>query len=152
MPYRKIGNDITLLTQCTTIKALELEEPGMYMGNPPLQIKLKEDKSSVSIDLIIKTLENTSSSESHEPSCLRLVLIGQQAFGAAVLKRLLDDGEHDIVAVCGNPTKSGAAEDPLVSLAKDVGIEVFQPKSWKTEESLLKMQVSTRLYYFMMVC
>lgn len=65
--------------------------------------------------------------------------VGQQAFGAAVLQRLLDRGEN-IVAVCGNPTKNGEADDPLISTAKNHGIEVYQPKSWKSPEALEKMK------------
>ena len=37
---------------------------------------------------------------------MRIVLHGQQAFGKAVLERLLERGE-DVVAVCCAPTKDG---------------------------------------------
>jgi len=37
---------------------------------------------------------------------MRIVLHGQQAFGQAVLERLLERGE-DVVAVCCAPTKEG---------------------------------------------
>ena len=43
---------------------------------------------------------------------MRIVLHGQQAFGQAVLEKLLDRGE-DVVAVCCAPTKEGKPEDPL---------------------------------------
>ena len=65
--------------------------------------------------------------------------MGQQAFGAAVLQRLLERGEN-IVAVCGNPTKSGEADDPLISAAKNYGVEVYQTKSWKSPDALEKMK------------
>jgi methionyl-tRNA formyltransferase len=65
--------------------------------------------------------------------------VGQQAFGAAVLQRLLDRGEN-VVAVCGNPTKPGQADDPLISTARNHGLEVYQPNSWKTPAALEKMK------------
>ena len=46
---------------------------------------------------------------------MRIVLHGQQAFGKAVLERLLERGE-DVVAVCCAPTKEGKPEDPLAEL------------------------------------
>ena len=70
---------------------------------------------------------------------MRIVLHGQQAFGQAVLERLLDRGE-DVVAVCCAPTKEGKPEDPLVELAREKGLPVHQPASWKTPEALALMQ------------
>ena len=70
---------------------------------------------------------------------MRIVLHGQQAFGQAVLERLLERGE-DVVAVCCAPTKEGKPEDPLVELAREKGLPVHQPASWKTPEALALMQ------------
>ena len=56
-----------------------------------------------------------------------------------MLQKLLDRGEN-VVAVCGNPTKPDQPDDPLIAVAKAKGIEIFQPKSWKTAESLEKMK------------
>ena len=70
---------------------------------------------------------------------MRIVLHGQQAFGEAVLQKLLDRGE-DVVAVCCAPTKEGKPEDPLAFLARDKGIPLHQPASWKTPEALELMQ------------
>ena len=47
---------------------------------------------------------------------MRIVLHGQQAFGQAVLEKLLASGE-DVVAVCCAPSKEGKAEDPLALFA-----------------------------------
>ena len=66
---------------------------------------------------------------------MRIVIHGQQAFGEAVLKKSLQQGEN-IVAVCTAPDQEGRAEDPLKKLALAEGIPVHQPKSWKTTESL----------------
>jgi len=70
---------------------------------------------------------------------MRIVVHGQQAFGKAVLEKLLERGE-DVVAVCTAPTKEGRPEDPLAELARDKGIPLHQPASWKTPEALELMQ------------
>ena len=48
---------------------------------------------------------------------MRIVLHGQQAFGQAVLEKLLERGE-DVVAVCCAPTKEGKLEDVLATYAR----------------------------------
>lgn len=70
---------------------------------------------------------------------MRIVVHGQQAFGKAVLERLLER-EENIVAVCTAPDKEGKPLDPLKELAQEKGIPVHQPASWKTPESLELMQ------------
>jgi methionyl-tRNA formyltransferase len=65
---------------------------------------------------------------------MRIVLHGQQAFGKAVLEKLLERGEN-VVAVCSAPDKEGRPRDPLVEFAEDKGLPVHQPKSWKTPEA-----------------
>ena len=70
---------------------------------------------------------------------MRIVVHGQQAFGKAVLERLLERGE-DVVAVCTAPDKEGRPTDPLKELALENGLPVHQPASWKTPEALALMQ------------
>ena len=70
---------------------------------------------------------------------MRIVVHGQQAFGRAVLERLLERGEN-VVAVCCAPTKEGKPEDPLAELAREKGLPLHQPASWKTPEALELMQ------------
>ena len=65
---------------------------------------------------------------------MRIVVHGQQAFGKAVLEKLLERGE-DVVAVCTAPTKEGRPEDPLAALAQEKGLPLHQPASWKTPEA-----------------
>ena len=57
---------------------------------------------------------------------MRIVIHGQQAFGRAVLERLLERGEN-IVAVCTAPDKEGKPLDPLKELALEKGLAVHQP-------------------------
>ncbi len=70
---------------------------------------------------------------------MRIVIHGQQAFGRAVLERLIER-EEDIVAVCTAPDKEGRPLDPLKQLALEQGLPVHQPDSWKTPEALTLMQ------------
>ncbi|MBM7067409.1 methionyl-tRNA formyltransferase [Actibacterium sp. 188UL27-1] len=69
---------------------------------------------------------------------MRIVVHGQQAFGRAVLEKLLDRGE-DVVAVCCAPEPEGRP-DPLAELAREKGLPLHQPDSWKTPEALELMQ------------
>ena len=64
---------------------------------------------------------------------MRIVVNGQQAFGADVLKALLDHGE-DVVAVYCAPDKEGRPPDPLAEAAREASITVRQPPSFKDEE------------------
>ncbi len=70
---------------------------------------------------------------------MRIVVHGQEAFGKAVLERLLDKGE-DVVAVFCAPDKAGKAKDPLAAFAAEKGLPVHQPTSWKTPEAYALMQ------------
>ena len=65
---------------------------------------------------------------------MRIVLHGQQAFGKAVLEKLLERGEN-VVAVCTAPAKEGRAEDPLAQLAREKALPLHQPASWRTPEA-----------------
>ncbi len=70
---------------------------------------------------------------------MRIVVHGQEAFGKAVLEKLIERGEN-IVAVCCAPDKAGRPEDPMKVYAKEKGLPVHQPKSWKTPEALELMK------------
>jgi methionyl-tRNA formyltransferase len=65
---------------------------------------------------------------------MRIVVHGQQAFGRAVLERLLANGEN-VVAVFSAPDKEGRPRDPLAELAEAKGLPLHQPRSWKTPEA-----------------
>jgi methionyl-tRNA formyltransferase len=70
---------------------------------------------------------------------MRIVVHGQDAFGKAVLEKLLERGDN-VVAVCCAPDKAGKPEDPMKVFAREKGLAVHQPKSWKTPEALELMQ------------
>lgn len=65
---------------------------------------------------------------------MRIAVHGQQAFGKAVLERLLERGE-DVVAVFSAPDKEGRPRDPLAEFAEEKGLPLHQPASWKTPEA-----------------
>jgi len=69
---------------------------------------------------------------------MRIVVNGQQAFGAAVLEALLERGE-DVVAVYCAPDKEGRPPDPLAEAARKAGIELRQPHSFETETAAAEM-------------
>lgn len=64
---------------------------------------------------------------------MRIVVIGQAAFGAKVLEALLDNGEN-VVAAYAPPDKPGGRPDPLADAAASRGIQVVQPRTYKDDQ------------------
>ncbi len=64
---------------------------------------------------------------------MRLIVHGQQAFGRAVLERLLERGENVVAVFCA--PDSGGRPDPLKLAAEKVGLPIMQPASYKTQEA-----------------
>jgi hypothetical protein len=62
---------------------------------------------------------------------MRILVNGQQSFGAAVLQALLGGGE-DVVAVYCAPDEPGGKSDPLSEAAREDGILQRQPDSFET--------------------
>ena len=61
---------------------------------------------------------------------MKIALIGQAPFGAAVFERLVEDG-HEIVGVFTPPEREGGRPDPLAQAARDAGIALHQPRRWQ---------------------
>ena len=61
---------------------------------------------------------------------MRIALIGQAPFGAAVFERLVADG-HEIVGVFTPREREGGRPDPLAQAARDGGITLVQPRRWQ---------------------
>ena len=68
---------------------------------------------------------------------MRLIVHGQQAFGQAVLDRLLERGEN-VVGVYVAPEKG--KPDPLKVAAEEQGLPVFQPTSYKDPDVWAQMK------------
>ncbi len=64
---------------------------------------------------------------------MRIVLIGQAAFGAKALEALLEKDET-MVVVYTPPDAPGGPTDPLKEVATVKGIPVYQPQGYKGEK------------------
>lgn len=71
---------------------------------------------------------------------MRLIVMGQQAFGKEALAKILDAGTDEVVAVYCAPDKEGKPVDPLKEFAVEKGLPVFQPPNFKDEEVLEQLR------------
>lgn len=67
---------------------------------------------------------------------MKLIVMGQQAFGKDVLAKLLDTGTDDVVAVYCEPDKEGKPVDPIKEFALEKGLPVHQPANFDDPEAL----------------
>ena len=67
---------------------------------------------------------------------MRLILMGQQAFGKDALQKILDAGVDEVVAVYCEPDRDGKPVDPVKELALEKGLPVHQPAQFKDKETL----------------
>jgi methionyl-tRNA formyltransferase len=70
---------------------------------------------------------------------MRIVVIGQAAFGAKVLESLLAGGE-EVVAAYTPPDRPGGRADPLKEAAVAGSIPVFQPVTYKDDQVFAEYQ------------
>ena len=64
---------------------------------------------------------------------MRLVIIGQQAFGKGVLDKCLERG-HDVAAVFVPPQAPGTKPDPLRAGAQEKGVALHDPAKYTAPE------------------
>ncbi len=67
---------------------------------------------------------------------MRLIVMGQQAFGKDVLEKLLDTGTDEVVAVYCEPDREGKPADPIKEFALEKGLPVHQPAKFVEQEVL----------------
>lgn len=67
---------------------------------------------------------------------MRLIVMGQQAFGKDVLAKLLDSGTDEVVAVYCEPDKDGKPADPIKAFAQEKGLPVHQPANFDDAAAL----------------
>jgi methionyl-tRNA formyltransferase len=67
---------------------------------------------------------------------MRLIVMGQQAFGKDVLAKLLEIGTDELVAVYCEPNKEGKPVDPIKEYALEKGLPVHQPANFNDQETL----------------
>ena len=70
---------------------------------------------------------------------MRLIVMGQQAFGKSALEAILDKGEDEVVAVYCAPDKDGRV-GPIKEFAKEKGLRVMQPDNFKSPDVLNAMK------------
>ena len=70
---------------------------------------------------------------------MRIIVNGQQAFGKAVLEALSDRGD-EVAAVFCAPDKEGRPADPIKEAALERKVPLYQPASYKSEETLERMR------------
>lgn len=66
---------------------------------------------------------------------MRIVVNGMQAFGKAVVDKLVERGE-EVIGIYGAEDKPDRMRDPINEAAEAHGIPLFQLKSFKTDEAL----------------
>ena len=67
---------------------------------------------------------------------MRLIVMGQQAFGKDVLEKLLATGTDEVVAVYCEPDREGRPADPIKVAALEHGLPVHQPAHFKDQSTL----------------
>ncbi len=70
---------------------------------------------------------------------MRLIVNGQQAFGRAVLEKIIEAGTDEIVGVYTAPDKEGRPADPVKDAALEHGLPLFQPSSYTDQVVLDEM-------------
>lgn len=69
-------------------------------------------------------------------SGMRLIVMGQQAFGKDVLAKLIEAGTDEVVAVYCEPEREGKPADPIKEFALEQGLPVHQPANFDDAETL----------------
>ncbi len=67
---------------------------------------------------------------------MRIALIGQAAFGTAVLEAIMKTGKDEIVGVFAPPDREGRPQDPIVEAANASNIPLFQFKRLRNQEAI----------------
>ena len=67
---------------------------------------------------------------------MRLIIMGQQAFGKACLEEVIKRGEDEVVAVYCAPDKENKPFDPIKEYALEKGLPLIQPPNFKSTEVL----------------
>ena len=71
---------------------------------------------------------------------MRLIVMGQQAFGKSALEAILEKGDDEVVAVYCAPDKEGKPADPIKDFALEKGLPVYQPADFKDPVVLDEMR------------
>ena len=64
---------------------------------------------------------------------MKIILMGQQAFGKSALEKFHTETDHEVVAVYCAPDKEGKPVDPVKEYAQSVSLPVYQPSNFKDQ-------------------
>lgn len=67
---------------------------------------------------------------------IRIIVMGQQAFGKDALAKILDAGKDEVVAVYCEPDRDGRPVDPIKEFALEKGLPVHQPADFDDRDAL----------------
>ncbi|WP_337660309.1 methionyl-tRNA formyltransferase [Anderseniella sp. Alg231-50] len=67
---------------------------------------------------------------------MRLIVMGQQAFGKDALAKILEAGKDEVVAVYCEPDREGRPLDPIKEFAQEKGLPVHQPANFDAQDAL----------------
>jgi len=74
---------------------------------------------------------------------MRIVVIGQAAFGEAVFKALREQGE-EVVGVCAPATPQGGRPDPLRSAAEEAGLPVLPTRRLRRDPAVVQQYLELK--------
>jgi len=67
---------------------------------------------------------------------MRIIVMGQQAFGKDALAKIIEAGVDEVVAVYCEPDRDGKPVDPIKEFALEQGLPVHQPANFDDAETL----------------
>jgi len=65
---------------------------------------------------------------------VKVIILGNQKFGASVLQKFCEETNHEVVAVLCEPDIIGKPIDPIKQYAKSLNIPLFQTKNYKSQK------------------
>jgi len=67
---------------------------------------------------------------------MRIIVMGQQAFGKDALSKIIETGSDEVVAVYCEPDRDGKPVDPIKEFAHEKGLPVHQPANFDDADTL----------------
>ncbi len=67
---------------------------------------------------------------------MRIALIGQAAFGKAVLEAIVEAGKDEVVGVFAPPDREGRPSDPICEAANSAGVPLYQFKRLRNQDAI----------------
>lgn len=71
---------------------------------------------------------------------MRIIVMGQQAFGKDALAKIIETGADEVVAVYCEPDREGKSVDPIKEFALEQGLPVEQPREFDDREVLERLE------------